>query len=133
MGDLVWSEDEDHSPSLEFRAEVISDSGWPLFIRASYNPLIPALSYVMILKTAGRVYGLDLGKAHHNPACDQVGEKHKHQWSELLRDKEAYVPDDIAAAASDPTAVWREFCSEAKLIHEGVLKAPPVRQGDLFG
>lgn len=27
VGDLVWTEDEDHSPSVEFRAEVISDAG----------------------------------------------------------------------------------------------------------
>jgi hypothetical protein len=31
-GDLVWAEDEDHSPSVEFRAEVQSDAGWPLFV-----------------------------------------------------------------------------------------------------
>ncbi len=131
-GDLLWSEDEDHSPSVEFRAEVISDAGWPLFVRGSYNPLIPALSYVMILKTAGRVYGLDLGKDHHNPLCDQVGERHKHRWTEQFRDKEAYVPGDITAPATDPAEAWRQFCLEAKLTHEGELKPPPLRQGDLF-
>ncbi len=56
VGDPVWVEDEDHSPSVEFRVEVTSDTGWPLFVRGSYNPLIPALSCTMILKTAGRVY-----------------------------------------------------------------------------
>ena len=40
------------------------------------------LTYALILKTAGRIYGLDLGKDHHNPQCEQVGEKHKHRWSE---------------------------------------------------
>lgn len=68
-GDIVWQEDEDHSPCQEFRAEIQSWSGWPLFVRGSYNPLIPALSYVLLLKTTGRVYGLDLGKDHHNPQC----------------------------------------------------------------
>lgn len=103
--DIVWQEDEDHSPSVEFRVEVESSAGWPLFIRGSYNPLIPALSYVLILKTVGRVYGLDMGKDHHNPQCDQVGEKHKHKWTERFRDKEAYVPNDITKQASDPVAV----------------------------
>ena len=34
-GDLAWQEDEDHSPSAEFRAEVQSRTGWPLFVRGS--------------------------------------------------------------------------------------------------
>lgn len=37
--DLKWSDDEDHSPSVEFRAEVLSDGGWPLFVRGSFNSL----------------------------------------------------------------------------------------------
>ncbi|HPA46009.1 MAG TPA: hypothetical protein PK395_09620 [bacterium] len=129
-GDIVWVQDEDHSPSLEFLAGVQSDAGWPLFVRGSYNPLIPALSYVLILKTTGRVYGLDLGKDHHNPQCIQIGEKHKHSWTEQFRDKEAYVSEDIMATASDPVAVWREFCAEANLIHNGTMRQP-VFQGEL--
>ena len=27
--DIVWQEDEDHSPSVEFRVEVETDDGWP--------------------------------------------------------------------------------------------------------
>lgn len=130
--DIIWLEDEDHSHSVEFRAEVESNAGWPLFVRGSYNPLIPALTYVLILKTAGRVYALDLGKDHHNPQCEQVGEKHKHSWTEQFRDKEAYVPDDITAEASDAVAVWRQFCSEAKLTHNGSMAEPQAPTGDLF-
>jgi hypothetical protein len=131
-GDIAWAEDEDHSPSVEFCAEVISAAGWPLFVRGSYNPLIPAVSFALILKTAGRVYALDSGKDHHNPQCNQVGERHKHRWTEQFRDKEAYVPNDITAAASDPVAVWTQFCAEAKLAHNGALLAPPDVESDLF-
>ncbi len=131
-GDIVWQDDEDHSPSVEFRAEVSSDSGWPLFVRGSYNPLAGALTYVMILKTAGRIYALDLGKDHHNPQCDQIGDKHKHRWTEQFRDKEAYAPNDITAPATDPVAAWQEFCVEAKLTHNGTLATPRPPQGDLF-
>lgn len=112
--------------------EVKSEAGWPLFVRGSYNPLIPALSYMLVLKTAGRVYGLDLGKDHHNPQCDQVGERHKHRWTEKLRDKEAYVPKDITESASEPVAVWIQFCAEAKLTHDGKLTVPPPVQGYLL-
>jgi len=132
VGDIAWQQDEDHSPALEFRAEVQSDSGWPLFVRGSFNPLVPALTFALIMKTAGRIYALDLGKDHHNPQCDQVGRKHKHRWSEQFRDKEAYVPTDITASVDAPQEVWRQFCEEAKLSHEGVLGPPPASQGDLF-
>jgi len=132
VGDLLWQEDEDHSPSVEFRAEVLSDTGWPLFVKATYNSLIPALSYALILKNVGRVYALDLGKDHHNPQCNQVGEKHKHKWTEQFRDKEAYVPTDITEPASTPVAVWQQFCAEAKLTHDGAMTAPQPPTGDLF-
>ena len=131
-GDIAWEEDEDHYASVEFLVEVKSEAGWPLFVRGSYNRLIPALSYVMILKTEGRVYGLDLGKDHHNPMCEQVGEKHKHSWAERFRDKEAYAPNDITAPVTDPVSVWQQFCAEAKLIHDGIMNKPPALQGDLF-
>lgn len=131
-GDIVWEADEDHSPCVEFRAEVLSAAGWPLFVRGSYNPWIPALSYVLILKTAGRIYALDLGKDHHNPQCDAVGEKHKHRWTEQFRDKEAYVPHNITAPASDPVAVWDQFCGEANIRHQGKLHPVPTVQGELF-
>jgi hypothetical protein len=78
------------------------------------------------------VYGLDLGKDHHNPQCDQVGERHKHRWTEKLRDKEAYVPKDITESASEPVAVWIQFCAEAKLTHDGKLTVPPPVQGYLL-
>lgn len=131
-GDIAWCEDEDHSPAVEFRAEVLSEPGWPLFIRSSYNRLAGALTYALILKTEGRIYALDLGKGHHNPECTQVGGKHKHRWVERFRDKEAYVPDNITAPVSEPVAVWEQFCTEARTTHIGSLAQPPAVQEDLF-
>ena len=31
MGDIRWTDDEDHSPSVEFRAQIETEAGWPLF------------------------------------------------------------------------------------------------------
>ncbi len=31
--DIIWTEDEDHSPAFEFRVNVTSESGWPLFVK----------------------------------------------------------------------------------------------------
>ncbi|MBK1621676.1 hypothetical protein CKO42_25455 [Lamprobacter modestohalophilus] len=132
VGDIRWTTDEDHSHCVEFRMEVSSAGGWPLFIKGTYNPLIPALSYSLILKTDGRIYGLDLGKDHHNPQCNQVGECHKHRWTEQGRDKEAYKPVDITATASDPVATWNQFCAEAAIVHRGRMHPPAPPADDLF-
>jgi hypothetical protein len=129
--DISWAEDEDHSPVLEFRVEVESDPGWPLFVRGSYNPRANTLTYALVHRGSGRIYALDLGKDHHNPSCENVGEKHKHRWTELFRDKEAYNPADITAAASQPGKVWSEFCAEAKIVHQGFFREPII-QGELM-
>lgn len=125
VGDIRWAEDEDHSPSLEFRVEVTSDTGYPIFVRGSFNPLIHTLSFVMVHRQFGRIYALDMGKDHRNPSDHQlVGEKHKHKWTQAYRDKDAYVPSDITAPSNEPLNVWNQFCTEAKLIHEGSMFAP---------
>lgn len=131
-GDITWNEDEDHSPTVEFRADLSSETGYPLFVRGSYNKEAKALTYAIIHKSYGRIYGLDLGKDHHNPSCEYVGEKHKHRWDEKLRDKQAYVPDDITASTDDPITVWRQFCLEAKINHNGLMHHPPPIQMDMF-
>ncbi len=38
-GDISWNEDEDHSPTVEFRVEVTSQMGYTLFVKGSYNAL----------------------------------------------------------------------------------------------
>ncbi len=129
-GDIAWK--KERSLWSGFRAEIISPTGYPLFLKGSYNPIIAALSYHIIHHAAGRIYGLDLGKDHRNPNGEYVGEKHKHRWYEPLRDKQAYVPPDITAPATDPIQVWQQFCQEAKVIHNGIMTPPPAPQLTLF-
>ncbi len=129
---ITWEMDEDHSPAVEFRVSVMSQARYPLFVRGRYNPATQTLSFTLIHRSFGRIYALDLGKDHHNPSCFNVGRKHKHRWSEKFHDKEAYVPDDITALVSDPVSVWRQFCNEALLTHNGVMYAPPPLQLELF-
>lgn len=131
-GDISWSEDEDHSPTVEFRVEVTSQMGYTLFVKGSYNALAQALTFALIHPSFGRFYALDMGKDHHNPSCVNVGEKHKHRWNEQLRDKEAYVPQDITASVTDPVSVWQEFCIESRITHDGVMHSPPPLQLELF-
>lgn len=132
-GDVIWSEDEDHSPAREFRCEVSSGSGWPIVLRGSYNELAGTLTYVLILSGVGRIYALDLGKDHKNPDRKLVGEKHKHRWSEEYKDKEAYVPNDITEPASRPVEVWEQFCKESNITHVGSMRHPePIDEGEVF-
>jgi hypothetical protein len=128
-GPISWTEDEDHSPSVEFRVDISSETGHPLFVRGSYNPEAGKLGFSVIHRGVGRIYALDLGTAHHNPSCETVGDTHKHQWSEVTGNKEAYVPDDITASAVEPVAAWLQFCAEAKITHNGVLNSPPEGLG----
>ena len=99
--DITWQEDDDHSPGLEFRVEVASAPAYPLFVVGRYNRQAGTLTYALIHRGIGRLYALDMGKDHHNPSCQYMGEKHKHRWTEQFRDKDAYVPDTIT---HDPCA-----------------------------
>lgn len=130
-GDILWDEDDDHSPAVEFRAAMDSVAGYPLFIRGSVNRLAGTLTFAVIHRGVGRIYGLDMGKDHRNPDGQLVGETHKHRWTEVHQAREAYVPVDITAPSEDPVAVWNQFCLEASITHNGVLQNPPMIQGDL--
>ena len=57
---------------------------------------------------------------------------HKHSWSECYRDKEAYVPTDVTAPATDQVSVWKEFCIEAGIQHTGRMNGPPAIQKELW-
>lgn len=89
-------------------------------------------AFITIHRKAGRIYGLDLGSNHRNPDGKRVGEKHKHCRKEAVRGKEAYVPQDIIALVTEPIEVGQQFCNEAKLTHNGTMKAPSPLQLDLL-
>lgn len=125
---IDWSEDEDHSPAVSFRVEVLSGPAYPLYAKGYLNRAARKLTYVLIHRAEGRIYGLDLGKDHRNPDGDLVGEKHKHHWSEQTGVKNAYVPGDITSTVDRPAEVWEQFCTEANLIHNGKMNSPPAEQ-----
>lgn len=125
---ISWEEDEDHSPSVEFRHEIISSAGYPLFVRGSYNGLAQTLTYAIIHRTAGRIYGLDIGKDHHNPTCQNVGDRHLHIWDDVYKDKSAIAATMINASIDNPIAIWSEFCDLFQITHTGRMQNPPPIQ-----
>ena len=128
VGDLAWQNDEDHSSAREFRAEVASGAGYPLFVNGRCNPKAGTLSFTLIHRGVGRIYALDLGAEHRNPDGRLVGEKHKHRWTEALRDKQAYVPADITAPWTQPSDVWVQFCAEANISHFGGMRDLSIQE-----
>lgn len=128
VGDIYWSENEAHSPSVEFKADIESDAGYPLIVVGGYNPLAEKVKFALIHRAAGRIYALDLGSDHRNPDGNLVGEIHKHTWTDEHRDKKAYVPRDITARPTEPLKAWEEFCDEANIKHEGDIHSPPPAQ-----
>ena len=124
VGRITWSVDEDHSPAREFKAKIKSDANYPLYVVGRYNASAETLSYVLVLFGVGRVYALDLGADHRNPDGSLVGSKHKHRWKEGFRDKQAYVPDDITEPWDKPVEVWKQFCRQARIHHEGKMNSP---------
>ena len=50
----------------------------------------------------------------------------------LLRDKEAYVPGDITVPPTDPVGVWKQFCAEAIIQHDGTMHQPPAIQLEIL-
>ena len=124
VGNIEWGDDEDHSPSVEFRAEVESDPGYPISVRGSYNSHARALSFTLVHRSVGRIFALDVGKDHHNPDCNRVGDMHLHSWTEQFRDKVAMVPAGVTATFDDPRALWQQFCSLAGIRHDGEFPPP---------
>ena len=127
--DIVWV-GASSSPTREFRIDIDTSEGHPIFVKGWFNPSSGKLSYAIIHRSVGRIYGLDLGADHRNPDGARVGEKHKNCWKSGSRDKWAYVPADITEPWDRPIDVWNQFCLEARLTHLGTLHNP-VTQGSL--
>ena len=131
IGDIEW-EGRPGSPARQFRIDIDSDEGHPIFVKGWYNPSSGKLSYAIIHRTVGRIHGLDLGADHYNPDGKPVGEKHKNHWIPGSRDKWAYAPEDITETWDRPGAVWVQFCNEVKLRHVGTMRDPETQGGMLI-
>jgi hypothetical protein len=129
--DIVWKPSEAHPAIVGFRVDLSTTEGHPVEVVGSFNRRINALTFAVIHTKFGRIYALDIGKDHKNPDGNFVGELHKHRWTEAYEAQEAYVPDDITEPASNPVAVWRQFCIEAKIIHTGKIANPPQLHTEL--
>ncbi len=133
-GDIAWQEDPEHLGSFIFQKQILSTANYPIFIKGNFNFKRGVLSHTIIYTKVGRIYGLDMGQNHRNKSNKKkVGRVHKHRWTELYRDGEAYAPSDITKPYTDIAGVWQEFCAEAVITHQGnMTNIPSSLQLDLF-
>ena len=124
LGDVAWTRVPGGAPAVGFRVDVLVDPPVPLTVAGRFNPATRKLSYTLIHNRARRIYGLDLGESHRNPDGAILRGTHKHRWRDRWKDRCAYRPPDITAGWDDPVTVWKQFCAEANLRHDGVLEQP---------
>lgn len=121
-GDILWSPAPDNSLAFQFsriidhsRFSDISLVGWS-------NPRARKVTFSYISRDtegkSGRIYGLCVASYHEG-----IGPTHKHG----IRNGYlcVYKPQDITASGSDAEAVWRQFCAESLLTHNGWLLGSP--------
>lgn len=130
--DLAWAVDASHPAAFSFRTEIVSDANYPLSLKGFFNPNSRKLTFSLIHRAQGCIYRLDLGAEHPNLDGTRVGETHKHRWIEGVGIKDAYAPKDITAMVGDPVGVWEQFCTEARMTHDGKMDPPPADQLDMM-
>ena len=122
--DVVWEDRPGRATGKVFRVDVGSEPDWELFIDGFWNPESGKLTYNLVHARRERIIGLHLGAAHQNPKGDLVGDTHKHHWTDLYKEDDAYEPSDITADWDKPVEVWRQFCAEVVITHHGQMHEP---------
>lgn len=120
--DVIWRRDQDHSLGWEFRVDCILEEH-TMMVVGSCCKIASVVTFAIIHRPHGRVYGLDIGKDHRNQDGSMVGEKHKHK----IKDGDinyAYEPIDITAKPDDLRTLWQQFCAEANIEHSGKFGVP---------
>ena len=104
-----------HPQAYEFRRQVDYDGEQEVSLKIYFNPFasLPKLQIAFFVAGVGRIYGLCMNNSHGGMLM------HKHNGKR--EDDNPYVPIDITAQANDPQAVWKEFCTESSLAHNGVF------------
>jgi len=124
-GPISW--DNEEGGVAVFEQPIQHDGkGFAVHVRGSINVFAEKLTYQIEIPSVGPVYRLCLDRPHTNPDGSVVGPVHKHRYRTQHEMKKAYTPKDITEPWSHPDRVWREFCDEANIIHNGALEKPPM-------
>jgi hypothetical protein len=128
-GDIKWGESKGIPNVFDFRVTVFSTTGYALVIKGSHNRLLNKTSFTLFNQKVGRIFSVDFDRSHGD-----AGNCHLHRWngSKCIVLKATATPQ----TASNPLSLWKWFCEQAGISHNGNLanlpEQPPV-QASLFG
>lgn len=129
-GDLSWRQHSDISFAVAFRADVVNSAGDTYRVAGYFNRETGVTTFSLFSDADGRVFGMCVGKDHHNPSCTHTGRAHVHQWTSAEGDKNAYQIQ--VASEGQPITLWRDFCRLANMQHTGDLNEVPPMQLELL-
>lgn len=91
-----------------------------------HNPRNDKTKFALLLNDR-RIRCLEYGPTarHTNPNGTKIRGLHKHKWTDLYEDREAYVPEDIDTTS--PEKAFRCFIEECKIEFKGKLLPIPSR------
>jgi len=121
--DITWTHKQ--KDWLEFRTRIECDADCTLWLVGSYNHCLDAYSY-SFLANGQRLRGLDVGKDHHNPTCEDVGSPHVNYWTDPHEAKMAREADDIDC--STMASAIEGFLKLCKIDLNGIFHAPTVQE-----
>lgn len=120
-GDISWNQDKS-GIVFDFRVKVRSDSGDQLSVKGSYNRKLGKISYTLF--TTDRIFSVDYDRDHGD-----AGNFHVHTWDESKRKCIATKATAASEISRDPLRLWKWFCEQAHITHDGVLQSlPPVQE-----
>ena len=113
IGDIALQPANAHAGAFAFRGSIVYGGRPEVELQIWFNPNARdgKISIAYFSRGIGRIYGLCVNISHGGMAL------HKHNGPK--DDDQPYAPHDITAPASNPQGVWREFCAETGLTHDG--------------
>jgi hypothetical protein len=121
VGSSQWRKRGDGNWYMEMPVE--AEEQLPLRLYGRFNPRTGNYTFIFFCGEVN-LRRLDVGKRHHNPECEDIGEVHKHKWTNRFRDKWAYEPVEVRT--TDPIAMaFGIFLNECSIALEGRFVGPP--------
>lgn len=124
-GEIRWSPDPQHAAAWTFYMPVAHSGTTPLDARATLRREANTLSYLLVLRGSGRIFGICWGYDHLNPSGEIVSGPHVHKWTSEHLDRWVEPFGGASAGTGDPILAWREFCALAHIAHLGEVHPPP--------
>ncbi len=109
---------------FEFRVKVVSDAGDQLSVKGSHNRKLGKTSYTLF--STVRLFSVDYDRNHAD-----VGNFHVHTWDASQQKPIAAKANAETEIGKDPLQLWKWFCEQTHIRHDGTLESLPRVQEEL--